>query len=358
MIKADVITQKFMDLILFEGGDLNAIASEVTFPQKSNSKSLVFISSIEDFKKVLELGFSILICDEKLFNTPDVQSQVPYGKEKNIPLAFFKTKNIPLAMALLLPLFDGKLNRFNQSEKIHPMSYVHPSAHLGLHVIVGPFCFVGEGAQVGDHTTLGANVVIESFATIGKNSLLHPQVFIGSHCSVGDFCEIHPHTTVGSDGYGYAKDSSGAILKIPQLGRVVIEDHVEIGSGCAIDRATLSETRVGRGTKIDNLCHIAHNCEIGENCLITAGFFVAGSSKIGSRFKTGGNSVVTDHVEITADVTLAGRSSVTHDITEAGVYGGHPLQKLNDYLKTLVEITHIGRLKKDVSTVKKHLNIN
>ncbi|HPI40577.1 MAG TPA: UDP-3-O-(3-hydroxymyristoyl)glucosamine N-acyltransferase [Pseudobdellovibrionaceae bacterium] len=358
MIKSEVIVQKFKDVINFEGGDLNAVASEVSLPAKSNLNSLVFVSNIEDLKKVLECGFSILVCESQIYETVKADKKTFEEIKKNKDQALFKTSSISLAMSLLLPLFDGKINRFSQTEKIHPLSFVHPSAHLGAHVIVGPFCFVGEGATIGDQSTLGANVVVESYATIGKQTLLHPQVFIGSHCSVGSHCEIHPHTTIGSDGYGYATDAKGNILKIPQLGRVVIEDHVEIGSGCAIDRATLSETKIGRGTKIDNLCHIAHNCEIGENCFITAGFFVAGSSQIGNRFMTGGNSVVTDHVRIAENVTLAGRSTVTKDITESGSYGGYPLQKVKDYLRTLVGISQIHDLKKDISTVKKHLNID
>lgn len=355
MIKAEVILHKFEKSIVFMRGDLNSVAEIVTLPSQANLKALVFVSSREDLKKVLELGFSILVLDEKL-EKDSLLSNVTLGAEGR-PCAIFKTTSISLAMAHLLPLFDGKLNRFSQSERIHPQSYVHPSAHLGANVVVGPFSFVGEGAYIGDHATLGSNVVVESHARVGSSTLLHGHVFIGAHCRIGAHCEIHPHSTVGSDGYGYAVDAQGEILKIPQLGVVVIEDHVEIGSGCAIDRATLSETRVKRGTKIDNLCHIAHNCEIGENCFITAGFFVAGSSQIGNRFMTGGNSVVSDHVCIADNVSLAGRSTVTNDIRESGAYGGHPLQKVKDYLKTLATLGQLTDIKKDLSALQKKMNM-
>jgi UDP-3-O-[3-hydroxymyristoyl] glucosamine N-acyltransferase len=196
---------------------------------------------------------------------------------------------------------------------------------------------------------IGAHTVIESDACIGAGTILHPQVFVGAACQIGERCEIHPHTTIGSDGFGYAKDATGRPQKIPHLGTVRIGDEVEIGGNCAIDRATLTSTYIRSGAKLDNICHIAHNCDLGENGLYTAGFMMAGSTTIGRNFQTGGNSVVSAHLRLADDVILAGRSTVTSDVTKPGFYGGYPLQPLREALKTLVSLGKLNAMRKKLS---------
>ena len=151
-----------------------------------------------------------------------------------------------------------------------------------------------------------------------RERLLHPHVFVGAGSEIGRDCEVHPHTSIGSDGFGYAVGASRRPQKIPHLGNVVIGDEVEIGSNCAIDRAKLASTYIRSGAKLDNICHIAHNCDLGEDGFYTAGFMMAGSTTIGRRFMTGGNSVVSAHLTLADDVVLAGRSTVTADVTQAG----------------------------------------
>jgi UDP-3-O-[3-hydroxymyristoyl] glucosamine N-acyltransferase len=141
------------------------------------------------------------------------------------------------------------------------------------------------------------------------------------------------------------------------LGNVVIGDDVEIGSNCAIDRATLTSTFIRSGAKLDNICHIAHNCDLGEYGLYTAGFMMAGSTKIGRGFMTGGNSVVSAHLTLADNVHLAGRSTVTNNVTRPGSYGGYPLQRLPDALKTAVNTTRLAKLRRDLRKVMKHLGI-
>jgi UDP-3-O-[3-hydroxymyristoyl] glucosamine N-acyltransferase len=183
-------------------------------------------------------------------------------------------------------------------------------------------------------------------------------VFVGSACEIGSDCEIHPHSSIGSDGFGYAIDARGRPRKICQLGNVVIGDDVEIGSNCAIDRATLTSTRIRSGAKLDNICHIAHNCDLGEDGLYTAGFMMAGSTTIGRRFMTGGNSVVSAHLNIADDVSLQGRSNVTKSISRSGAYGGYPLQPLQDALRTTVNLGHLSKLRRDLKRVMNHLKLS
>ncbi|HLN48393.1 MAG TPA: UDP-3-O-(3-hydroxymyristoyl)glucosamine N-acyltransferase, partial [Steroidobacteraceae bacterium] len=240
----------------------------------------------------------------------------------------------------------------------HPTAVVHPDAKIGEDVFLGPYCVVGAHAVIGDRCLIGAHAVIENHAHLGAGCVIHPHVFIGSACEIGSDCEIHPHTSIGSDGFGYAVEADGTPRKISHLGNVKIGDGVEIGSNCAIDRATLTSTYVRSGTKLDNICHIAHNCDLGENGFYTAGFMMGGSTKIGRQFVTGGCSVVTSHVTLADNVVLAGRSAVTNDVLDAGPYGGYPLQPLKEAMKTAVSIGHLNEIRRNLKRVMKHLQLS
>lgn len=345
MITAQVIKDLNSSDLTFISGNLSTVAIKVLPPELCDSESLVFVSKPEQLKAALAAKAPLVIMHKSLTTT------------ESSTTTFFQTGSVQLAMAALLPLFDGKMNRFNQESKIHPTAFIHPSAHLGKNVGVGPFAVIGEHAKIGDGATIGAHTVIECFAEIGDHTLLHPQVFIGAHCSIGAHCEIHPHTTIGADGFAFAMTKEGTHKKIPQIGRVVIGDHVEFGANCAVDRAALTETKIGRGTKFDNFCHVAHNVTIGNDCVMAAGFKVAGSSTIGNNCMFGGEAAVSDHISICDRVVIAGRSAVTFNITQPGQYGGYPLEPLRDALKTLANKTHITRIRKDLARVMKHLGL-
>lgn len=345
MITADILKDLKSTDIHFISGANTAVASKVLPPESCDHESLVFVSKPDQLAQALAAKAPIIVAHKAL--------TLPEGSSST----FFQAGSVQLAMAAILPLFDGKLNRFNQETKIHPSSFIHPTAHVGKNVSVGPFAFIGEQAVIGENATIGTQVVIESFAKIGDHTLLHPQVFIGSHCELGSYCEIHPHTVIGADGFSFAPNKEGHHKKIPQLGNVVIGNHVELGAHCAIDRAALTTTRIGDGTKMDNFCHVAHNVEIGSHCVMAAGFAIAGSSKVGNHCMFGGEVAVTDHVVITDKVMVAGRGAVTNDITTSGQYGGYPLEPLRDAMKTIANIGQLTRIRKDVAKVIKHLGL-
>ncbi|MFP5520528.1 MAG: UDP-3-O-(3-hydroxymyristoyl)glucosamine N-acyltransferase [Bdellovibrionia bacterium] len=345
MIKADLLQNLNIPDFQFHSGSLAAVAANILPPEDATQESLVFVSKAEQLHLALSKEAAIIIALSSL--TPP----------ENYKGAFFSCKNIPTTMSYVFPLFDGKMNRFRQKERIHPTAVIHDSAHVGPHSSIGPYVVIGENAHVGDHCTIGAHCIIESEAKVGDHTLLHGQVFIGSHCEVGARCEIHPHVTIGSDGFGFAIQKDGTSRKIPQLGKVIIGNDVEIGGNCVFDRAALTITKIGNGTKFDNLCHVAHNVQIGDNCLFAGGFFVAGSSKIGNNVMTGGHVVVADHVEICDRVVLAGRSAVTKDVTAPGSYGGFPLEPMRDSLRTLTSMTYVSHLRKQVTKIMKHLNL-
>jgi len=346
MITAEVIKDLHSTDLSFVTGPVDAVATKVLPPEQCDSESLVFVSKPDQLALALKAGAKIIVAHKSL--------PVP----NDTAATFFSAGSVQLAMAAILPLFDGKMNRFNQETKIHPTAVIHPTAHLGKNVGVGPFAVIGEHAKIGDGCTVGAHTVIESYAEIGDHSLLHPQVFIGAHCTLGSHCEIHPHTTIGADGFSFAMTKEGTHKKIPQIGRVVIGNNVEIGANCAIDRAALTETRIGNGTKMDNFCHIAHNVIIGDNCVMAAGFKIAGSSTVGNNCMFGGDAAVSDHVNICDRVIIAGRAGVTNDITQPGQYGGYPLEPLRDSLKTLANKVHLTRMRKDMARVLKHLGLS
>ncbi len=349
MLRAETIRNEHADLFTFVQGDLQSTARVCHRPEETCAESLVYLTNRKQLEAVVSPDVAILILHKDLL--PEININRQWSG------CLFSVSAIPAAMAALLKYFDEKPARFTQWGERHPTAVVHPSASIGARVVLGPYCVIGADSVIGDDCLIGSHTVIENKVKIGARTILHPQVFVGSACEIGNDCEIHPHTSIGSDGFGYSVDRQGRPRKISQLGNVVIGDDVEIGSNCAVDRATLTSTRIRSGTKLDNLCHIAHNCDLGEDSLFTAGFMMAGSTTIGRRFVTGGNSVVSAHLTIADDVQLQGRSSVTKSISCSGAYGGYPLQPLQDALRTTVSLGHLSKLRRDLKKVMNHLKL-
>ncbi|MBL7542251.1 MAG: UDP-3-O-(3-hydroxymyristoyl)glucosamine N-acyltransferase [Bdellovibrionaceae bacterium] len=342
---------KIDDLLKIEQSDLKLVSgtilapvTSVSTPEKAKDGSLVFVSTNEQWNLILCKKPAVIISNESI---------LPATLPKEICVV--STKNIKRAMTYVLPLFDISSLKFTKG--IHPTASVSNSAIIGKNVSIGTHCFIGNNVKIGDDTCIGPNSIIEDNAVIGQRAVLHGQVFLGYNCIIGDECNIHAHATIGSDGFGFFTDKQYNHYKVPQIGNVVIGDRVELGAGCCIDRATIDSTTIQAGSKLDNLCHIAHNCTIGENSLIAAGFFVAGSTHLGKRFTAGGGTVVSTQLCITDDVTLAGRSTVTNDITESGQYGGYPLQPLKDALRTISTLANIVDMRKKLNQVLKTLSI-
>jgi len=350
MLSARAIKNHHSDIFTFIHGNLETAATHCHVPEEAERQSLVYVTDAAQLSEARRRQPAILIVHvnmaDRLSAAADAAS------------CCFSVKNVSMGMAILLKYFDAKASRFTQWGERHPTAVVHRDAIIGKDVFLGPYCVIGAGADIGDGCMIGAHTVVENSAKIGARSILHPHVFLGAACRLGDDCEIHPHTSIGSDGFGYAVDSTGKPRKIPHLGNVVIGDGVEIGSNCAIDRATLTSTHIRSGTKLDNICHIAHNCDLGENGFFTAGFMMGGSTKIGRQFVTGGNSVVTAHVTVGDNVVLSGRSSVTNDVPQAGAYGGYPLQPLKEALRTAVSLSHLNQMRRNLKRVMKHLHLS
>jgi UDP-3-O-[3-hydroxymyristoyl] glucosamine N-acyltransferase len=350
MLAAQKILDDHAAAFTWLAGDRQATATVCRQPQEACSDSLVFVNDLAQLPFVAERRPAIVVVQAKLAARIE-PSAMAAG-------CWVAVRNIPMGMALLLRYFDQKCVRFKQWGERHATAVVHDTAQIGEGVFLGPYCVIGAGASIGAGCLVGSHVVIENGASVGAGSVLHPHVFLGAGCRVGERCEIHPHTSVGGDGFGYAVDPDGKPRKISHLGNVQIGDDVEIGSNCAIDRATLASTYIRSGAKLDNICHIAHNCDLGENGFYTAGFMMGGSTKIGRQFMTGGNSVVTAHVTIADNVSLSGRSSVTNDVPLAGHYAGYPLQPLKEAMKTAVSIGQLNEIRKNLNRVMKLLKLD
>jgi UDP-3-O-[3-hydroxymyristoyl] glucosamine N-acyltransferase len=230
---------------------------------------------------------------------------------------------------------------------IHPSAVISPSAVVHKSAVIEPWVFVGEGVWIGERTWIGAGSVIGRDVRIGQNCKIYPRVTIYPNTTIGDRVIVHAGAVLGSDGFGYVRDpQTGNHEKFPQIGLLEIEDDVEIGANTTIDRGALEVTRIGKGTKIDNLVHIGHNCQIGENVLIAAQAGFSGSITIENNVVIGGQVGVGEHARIQEGVMLGGQAGVLPKKVLRGkgvAFWGTPAKPLRDYLKSLAALARLGR---------------
>ena len=270
-----------------------------------------------------------------------------------ISATLIRVDNVYECVALLLNKFgEHSPIQIGISEKAN----IHASVVLGEEVAVGLFSVIEEGAVVGDGAKIYPQVYIGKNAQIGKNVILHPGVKVYHDCKIGDNCIIHANTVIGSDGFGFVPDVNGQFNKIPQIGKVILEDNVEIGSNTVIDRATMGETIIKAGAKLDNLIQIAHNVEVGENTVIAAQAGIAGSTKIGKNCRLGGQSGFVGHIKVADGSRVQAQSGVAATIKETGksVYGS-PALAYNDYLKSYAVFKQLPALFKKIHQLEKKI---
>lgn len=240
---------------------------------------------------------------------------------------------------------------------ISPLAYVDAQAALGEGVTVMPFAYISAGARIGARTVICPGVFVGQGSAIGEGSLLYPNVAVMDGCAIGRRAIIHAGVVIGSDGFGFIQ-RKGENIKVPQAGGVEIGDDVEIGANSCIDRATTGTTRIGSGTKIDNLVQVAHNVEIGEGAILAAFAGIAGSSKVGRRSVLAARAGVGDHVKLADGVTLTAMAGTTSDIEEPGYYSGFPVMPMRDWLKAMSALRRLPELAKRVGELEKRLADN
>lgn len=303
---------------------------------RAGPSEISFLADSRFREKIAKTRAAAVIVREHYENCPSLQIVHPNPYE---------------AMALVSQLFFQYDHRFvGQSD----MSFVHDGASLGEKVTVYPFAYVDAGASIGASTVLYPHVYIGVNAKIGKNCTLFPGVSIMSEVEIGDNVIIHPNTVIGGDGFGFASGDKG-ITKIPQVGKVVIENDVEIGSLTNIDRATFDQTKVGHSTKIDSLVHLGHNVQVGAYSFLCGQFGVAGSTKIGNKFVAGGQSGVGQGIEITDGVTIGGRCGVAQSIKEPGTYMGVPEKPAMQWHREVQAIKSLPDMVKKLRQLEKRV---
>jgi UDP-3-O-[3-hydroxymyristoyl] glucosamine N-acyltransferase len=283
-------------------------------------------------------------------------SAIFVGEDVEVPradLAVLRAKDPYLAFTRALIAFHP---RAEIEATIHDSAAIDESAKLGSDCFVGPNVFIGKNSRIGDHVRIQANAAIYENVTIGDDSEIHSGVAIRENTVIGKRVIIHNNAVIGCDGFGFAKDENKAWLKIPQVGRVVIEDDVEIGAGTTIDKSSTDETRIKRGAKIDNLVQIGHSCTVGEDSLICAQVGLAGSSHIGNRVILAGQAGVAGHNTIGDDVILTAKSATSHDIPPGKMISGIPAFDNKDWLRSIAAFRRLGEMVRTLRGVEKRLN--
>ncbi len=272
---------------------------------------------------------------------------VPDGlKPENIP--FIEVDDPKLAFIQVLEIFAPRIVR---KVEVHEGAYVNPDAQLGDNVSIMPGAVVLEGAHIDDNSMIYPNCVIEEGAKVGKNTILYSGVILRERCIVGDDCIVHSGCVIGADGYGFF-EKEGEIIKIPQIGNVVIGDRVEIGSNCCIDRATVGSTEVGNDTKLDNMVHIAHNVNIGEKCYIIAQTGISGSVDIGDRVTIAGQVGIVDHVSIAAGTIIMAQSGIHNNIKKPDILFGTPARPVKEHHRIHASLKFLPDLLKRVKKIE------
>jgi UDP-3-O-[3-hydroxymyristoyl] glucosamine N-acyltransferase len=293
--------------------------------------------------------------DEKFFAAAGASKAscviVPAGSDINASCRI-EVKKPKLAFALIAALLHPAKKR---EPSIHPTAVVAESAKVDSSAYIGPHVEVGEYAKIGAGTRLEAGVVIGANATVGGECVLHPNVVLYDGVTVGDRVILHAGVCLGADGFGYVRDDMG-YHKFPQIGTVVIEDDVELGAYTCVDRAALGRTRIGRGTKLDNMVHVGHNCDIGERVVIAAQTGISGSVTIEDDCVIGGQVGFGDHIRVQSGAVIGSKAGVLPGkIVRPGVWWGIPIQPLDEYKRLNAHLGRLPQMRDEIKELRERL---
>jgi UDP-3-O-[3-hydroxymyristoyl] glucosamine N-acyltransferase len=319
-------------------GDGNAPLKSFAPAENAKIGDLTFAENEDYFARAEQSAATAIIADKRFSSAKKILIQVP-----NARVAFAK------ALALFFP--EQKF-----ADGIHPSAVIAKSAQVDPSAHIGPHCTVGERVKIGARSVLQAGNFVGDDSQLGEDVNIFPNVTIYPRGQIGNRVRIHANSVIGSDGYGYVQDG-GIHFKVQQIGNTIIGDDVEIGAGCAIDRGALGATVIGKGTKIDNLVHIAHNVEIGEYCLICGQVGIAGSAKVGNYVVMGGQVGIAAHLKIGNQVTVASKSGVMHDIPDGEKWLGFPAQPDKQAKRIVIATMRLPELVKRVAELEKKLGV-
>lgn len=275
-----------------------------------------------------------------------VEKEVPAGDNTLVVV-----ENPRLAFSQLLVLFHP---RQSVASGIHPTAIIDDSAVIGENTAVMAYAVIGKHVKIGDNCTIYPSVFIGDSVTIGNDTTIYPGAVIHENCVLGQRDVIRAHAVIGGEGFGFATEN-GKHTRIPQIGNVEIGDDVEIGACTCIDNATLGSTKVARGTKVDNLVHLGHNVEIGEDCFIIAQTGIAGSTKAGNHVIFAGQTGCTGHITIGDNAVFAGKTGITGNIKGGQIYAGFPARPHMEWSRTQVYLKRLPEMAKTIKTLEKKI---
>lgn len=306
---------------------------------------LVFVDHEKYLAPVRERKPTAVVATEAIAGQLDAQED----------LGLLIAPNVRLAHALLKQAYGDRDVRAVEWPRIHPSAVVHDSVTVPEDAVIGPGVVVGAEVKLGSGVVLMANCVVERDASIGAGSVLHPNCVVGYGCAIGADSLLKSGCVIGAEGFGFAQDAARHNYRIPQTGTVVIGNRVVVGPNTNIDRATYGATIIHDGVVIDGLCHIAHNVEIGEDCILCAHTGISGSTRFGKRVIASGQTGTLDHITVADDVALLHRAGLPNSIKAAGAYAGGPVQPLKQYLKNMAVMPRLHEMWTRLKAVERKL---
>lgn len=319
-------------------GDANAHAQGVCALDAPAAGHVVFLEKPAQAAALIDSGVAAVLCSL----TADIPG-----------FNLLRAENPRLAFARALAYFHDAPR---PAPGAHPRACVHENAEVHAQASIGACAVVEQGACIGAGTVLHAGAYVGANARIGAQCILHPNSTVLQNCVLGDRVTLHSGSVIGADGFGYVLHQ-GEHVKVPQVGRVVIGSDVEIGAGTTVDRATLGDTVIGDGTKIDNQVQVGHNCRIGRGVIICGSVGISGSCTIGDYAVLAGQAGVSDHITIGARAIIGGKAGVTRDVPEGKFYSGMPAGPHRDAMRQVGALQKLPDLLKDIHALREHVEL-
>jgi UDP-3-O-[3-hydroxymyristoyl] glucosamine N-acyltransferase len=305
---------------------------------------LVFVDHVKYLPQVRELKPAAVVTTE------------PIAAElADAGVSLLIAPNVRLAIALLKQTYGDRDVRDVEWPRIHPSAVIHESVAVPDDAVIGPGVVLGAEVSLGPGVVIMANTVVEKKAKIGRETVIHPRCTVGYECEIGANVILKAGCVIGSEGFGFAQDERRRNYRIPHTGKVIVEDRVVIGANTNIDRATYGATIIRSGAVIDALCHIGHNVEIGEDCILCAHTGISGSTRFGKRVIASGQTGTLDHITVADDVVLLHRAGLHNSIKQPGMYAGGPAQPLQQYLKNMAVFPRLHEMWTRVKNLEKKI---
>jgi len=322
-------------------GEANVQVGELSKIENGKPGSLCFLSNPKYENYLYTTNASVVIVSQ------DFMPSQPIGS------TLIRVADPYSAFSMLLERYNEAVNLANVQTGIEQPSFIHPSAKIGDNVFVAAFSYIAENVEIGNNCKILAQVYIGADTKIGNNTTLFPGVKIYNKSVIGSRVVIHANTVIGSDGFGFAPQKDGTYSKIAQIGNVIIEDDVEIGSNTSIDRATMGSTFIRKGVKLDNLIQIAHNVDVGEHSVVAAQTGISGSTKLGEKSTIGGQVGIAGHLSLAKGTQIGAQAGINFNTTEENKqWHGSPAQPLRDWMRASVLFKQLPSIEKRITALE------